>query len=421
MRYPVSRFHQSELDIEVLRPGFLTNPHHTMNITVKITGPLDVDKLSAAYDQLIARNELLRSRPVFDGDSAYQEVVEHRPAALKIVDSDEDWATQQIDVQSPPLIRGFLAHNGQDEHLLGLVLHHFAADPASLRLAVTELAALYNGSLPPLALQYGEYSQWQADRLAAKQAEWTAEWKNVLDGVRPPRYTRDVEFVPGRPADLREIRTPLLSSEQLDGVVEWSRRNRSTIFTTLLAAYTRAIAPRADTDDLILTTVFEQRDHPDAKRLLGPFVYPTVMRLQVREGEDWAAWVARVRASVIDSYQRAQFPVRGLLGVAPQLAPGMIGAEPAWLRFFQYLPIVDDEAIGFGAATGEVVHTGVQQEDQHQVGSWLRVRRTVAGDLAARMAYDANELTEASALALLDDFRSHVSDLLTTSAATARR
>lgn len=207
------------------------------------------------------------------------------------------------------------------------------------------------------------------------------------------------------------LRTELLDHAEMQTVLAWSRRHRSTLFTTLLAAFALALRARTDTDDLVLTTVFEQRDRLEARQLIGPFIYPTVLRLRTRSGESGPDWVARVRASVTATYQRAQFPVRDLLGTVPQLVPGLRGKEPTWYRMFEYLPNVDTAGFAFGQAHGEVSHsTGTEHEDNH-MGFFLRVRRTPQGALVGRTAYDAAEFSEAGALALLDDFRSHLARL----------
>jgi len=422
MRCEMSLSQRNAIQAEEIRPGAVTNPRNTMNIMVDVRGALAPQVLDAAFRDLIARHEPLRSRPAAGTTQMELESVED--ASLEPLDTSGDPAADAnrlaalleetpVDLGSPPSVRGFLLTCHPQKHLIGLVFHHFAVDPTSLRLAIAELAALYTArlrgqQLPPNAMQYGQYARWQVERLAGRAASDREAWLTALAGVQPPRYERDISFRPGSSPASRVLRTELLDLAEMRTVLAWSRRHRSTPFTTLLAAFALALRARTDTDDLLLATVFEQRDRQEARQLIGPFIYPTVLRLRTRSGESGPDWVTRVRTSVTGTYQRAQFPLRDLLGTVPQLVPGLTGNEPTWYRMFEYLPNVDTAGFTFGEAQGKVAHsTGTEQEDNH-MGFFLRVRRTRQGALVGRTAYDAAEFSEAGALALLDDFRSHL-------------
>jgi hypothetical protein len=405
-----------------------------MNIVVDVQGALDPQVLDAAFRDLIARHEPLRSRPV--PGTTQMEIESVADSMLEPLDTSGDPVADgkrlaalleetPVTLDSPPSVRGFLLTCHPQKHLIGLVFHHFAVDPTSLRLAVAELAALYTArlrgqQLPPHTMQYGQYAHWQSERLAARAASDRETWQTTLAGVQPPRYERDVPFQPGASPVSRVLRTELLDNAEMQAVLAWSRRHRSTLFTTLLAAFTLALRARTDTDDLVLATVFEQRDRPEARQLIGPFIYPVILRLRTRSDESGPDWATRVRTSVTGAYQHAQFPPRDLLGIVPQLVPGLRGEEPTWYRMFEYLPNVDTAGFAFGQAHGKVTHSaGTEQEDNH-MGFFLRVRRTPQGALVGRTAYDANDFSEAAARALLDDFRSHLKRLCEIKEAASR-
>ncbi len=422
MTTEMSLFQRVALQAEKIRSGYLTNPRATMNIVVEVAGPLDLAALDAALGDLVTRNETLRTRPLTDQDAV--ELVATGDIACTPVPAtghaEDDLARMAavvgnatIDVHSPPLVRCFRLSSTPHRHLVGLVFHHFAVDPTSLRHAVAELAVLYTARLTgaavaPPALRYTEYARWQAARLAARSETDHAAWQHALNGVSPTRYRRAIPFEQGRPVDGRVLRAELLSAPEVDAVLSWSRRHRSTVFTTMFAAYALALRSSADSDELILATTFEQRDHPGARHLIGPFVYPTLLPLRTRAGEPWHDWLTRVRSAVIDVYQRAQFPLLDLFAKAPQLVPGALGAEPTWFRMFEYLPSHDIARYRFGEATGQVVHSAGSQESQNLFGVFLRVRRTPQGCLVGRIAYDANDVTDAEVRELLAEFRGHL-------------
>jgi hypothetical protein len=418
MSYRLSLFQRVALQAEKIKPGYLTNPRSTLNIVVEVTGPLATGPLDAALSRLAARHETLRCRPLLADDT--MEIVPPRAVAFTELapggDAEADLALiaaaageTQIDVTAPPLVRGLRLSASPDRHLIGLVFHHVAVDPASLRLAVTELARLYEAELsgtpvPPETFTYGDYARWQSERLGARFATDDAAWAAALEKVTPTRYRRAAPFSPGAPVDGQVVRTELLSPDETDAVFAWSRRHRSTPFTTMLTAYASVLRDQAESDDLMLATAFEQRDHPQARRLIGPFVYPTLLPLTIRAGDPWEQ-LAGVRGAVIDAYDRAQFPLMRMFMKAPQLLPGTQGAEPSWFRMFEYLPSHDTHTYTFADAPARVVHSAGSQAAQNLFGVFLRVRRTPEGALVGRMAYDANDVTSEDVHQQLDGFR----------------
>jgi Condensation domain len=421
-RWPASAVQQWIFQMARAVPDVMTDPGQILSIVVRVRGPLDVDRLDRAYDRFVARHELLRTRLVGDDDGVWQEVEPHRGAALHRAGSTdeaalvEEWTTWPVLFAEPPVVRGFVAELGSDHHLVGLTFHHATVDPSSLTLAMRDLAGLYSAPPHPppmpMHLRYGEYAAWQQRRLGPRVEHDRRAWAETFAGVEPPRYRIDEPFVPGRPADVREVRAPLLTAAELAAVERWSWRHRSTTFCSLLAAFAHTWAGWTDDRDLPLGTVFEQRDHPAVKDMIGPFMYASLMRVRVEDGEPWDRFVRRVRSVVTEAYGRAQTPRVEFLSMIPSLIPGATGAAPSWLRSFQYIPTDPTETFAFGDAIGSVVTTRGPRPTPWELGVHLRVRRAAGGGLVGRLGYDANELTESSARSVLSTWVAHVQDML---------
>jgi hypothetical protein len=429
-RWPASAVQQWIFQMAQAVPDVMTEPGQILSIVVRVRGPLDVDLLDRAYDRFVARHELLRTRLVGDDDGVWQEVDAHRGASLHragspVGDDDEaalveEWTSCPVPFLEPPVVRGFVAERGPDHHLVGLTFHHATVDPSSLALAMRDLAGLYRACLAaglspvplPMPMRYGEYAAWQQRRLAPRVEHDRRVWAEAFAGIEPPRYRIDVPFVAGRPADVRELRAPLLTAEEVEAVERWSWRHRSTMFCSLLAAFARTWAGWTDDRELPLGTVFEQRDHPAVKDMVGPFMYASLLRVRVEDGEPWDRFVPRVRSVVTEAYGRAQTPRVEFLSMIPSLIPGATGAAPSWLRSFQYIPTDPAETFAFGDAIGSVLTTGGPRPTPWEFGVHLRVRRASGGGMVGRLGYDANELTEASARSVLDGWVLQVQDML---------
>jgi Condensation domain len=413
--------------VQAARAATAGEPGLLMSIVVRLRGPVDLDLLDRAYDELVARHQVLRTRLVRDGGAVWQEVDDHQPVALRrfptpVSDGDEaslveEWTSWPVPFGEPPAVRGFLAERGSDNHLVGLTFDHTAVDPRSLTNAVRDLAAVYSARVageppPPPPLQYGEYAAWQQERLAARLRTDRQAWRAALKGVRPPRYRRDHEFVAGQLPAGRELWAALLDAEELEAVDAWSWRQRSTTFCSLLAAFARTCTSWTEARDLPIATVFEQRDHPAARDAIGPYVHGSLLRITVEDGEPWAAVVPRLREVVTAAYARAHVPLVEVVLRTPRLVAGTRGWEPSWCRSFQYIPSDPLTTLDFGPATGELVRTRGPRPSTVDYGVHLRVERAVDGGLVGRLAYDANELTPASATSFLGEWVTTVREMI---------
>ncbi|MGW8714025.1 amino acid adenylation domain-containing protein, partial [Streptomyces sp. NPDC055752] len=187
-------------------------PSATYNIPValRLRGDLDVDALGAALRDVIARHESLRTVLVEDGAGMpYQRVV---PAdetgfalALPTVPPEEVPAAlsaameHRFDLFAEVPIRATLFRRGADEHVLGLVVHHIAADGESMAPLARDLTTAYEarrgGGTPQwdeLPVQYTDYTLWQRELLgdeddpASLVARQSAYWAEELEGLPQP-------------------------------------------------------------------------------------------------------------------------------------------------------------------------------------------------------------------------------------------
>ena len=77
-----------------------------------------------------------------------------------------------FDLAAGPLFRGRLIRIADDDHVLGLVMHHVVSDEWSAGVLHRELSVLYDAfrrgepsPLPPLTVQYADFAAWQREWL----------------------------------------------------------------------------------------------------------------------------------------------------------------------------------------------------------------------------------------------------------------
>ena len=189
------------------------SPTYNIPVAARLTGQLHIRAMTAAFADVVARHEALRT--VFEESDgvAFQCIlpVERTPLSLPVrsVRSDEEQAAVRAEARRPfdlatdiP-VRATLLRVGPTDHVLVLVLHHIAGDGASMVPLVRDMLQAYEarsaGAEPdwaPLPVQYADYTLWQREVLGSEDepgsilerqlSYWREELAETPECVRLP-------------------------------------------------------------------------------------------------------------------------------------------------------------------------------------------------------------------------------------------
>ncbi len=164
------------------------SPAFTRRLAYRVSGPLDTDALSAAWETVVARHDALRTTIGSAGGRPVPRAVTPR---LSIVEDEESAA--------PALgVRATLVRVRRDEHVLVLLLPQAVVDDESAALLVAELSACYAGRPPGPVARYDDFARWQRARVAG------AEVRDMLDqgaaALTPPPPPLELPTDRPRPA-----------------------------------------------------------------------------------------------------------------------------------------------------------------------------------------------------------------------------
>ncbi|MCB0085843.1 MAG: hypothetical protein KDE47_33110, partial [Caldilineaceae bacterium] len=336
---PISRKGPLPLSFAQERLWFLAQIHgsaedaYHMATTLRLCGRLHVEALTLAFDQLIARHEILRTTFYFDGEQPRQQIAATAPIAIQQEHAHErawqpivEVATKMpFDLATGPLMHLHLLKVNEHEHLLTIAMHHLIADGWSIQLLVSEVATLYGAivagklageqgqtigdPLPSLPIQYADYAQWQRTWL---QGEWLAQelahWQQVLQDAPPllelPTDHPRLEMVAPRAGHLRQA----LSHEVVDQVRALAQEEGATLFMALFAAFTVLLTRYSGQHDIVVGTPVAARNHPDLEALVGFFVNTILLRIDLSQDPSFRTLLGRVRTFALDAFAHQDLP-----------------------------------------------------------------------------------------------------------------
>jgi amino acid adenylation domain-containing protein len=326
-RFPVSFSQLREWILDRLEPG---NPAYNLPNNLRIGGPLSIPVLTAALNRLVARHEVFRTEFAASDDEPLQVVRAELRLDVPVIDlsalperirEEELWrrvrhqAATGFDLAQAPLFRARVVRLGAEDHALLMTVHHIISDGWSTGILNRELAALYDAEpLPPLPVQYADYTVWQRKRLDGEGLErQVGYWRERLAGAPPL-----LELPTDRPRppvrSNRGARLPFLLPRPLvDRLQDLARQQGATLFMVLLAGYQTLLARWSGQDDVVVGTYSSNRPRRELEGLIGFFINTLVLRTDLAEAPSFRDLLGRVRETTLGAYAHRDLPFEKLL------------------------------------------------------------------------------------------------------------
>ncbi|MFC7446980.1 amino acid adenylation domain-containing protein [Rhodococcus daqingensis] len=330
-----------------------SSPAYNLPLGIRLVGELNHEAMRASVASVLGRHESLRTVFPDDGEGPRQVVIpvegvdaDLRP--IRVVDEvglGAELAVEaargfDVTVEAPVRVRLFELAGVEPaerpgsraaEHVLLFLLHHIAADGASMAPLAREVVAAYTGAAgdgphtpDPLPVQYADYSLWQRELLGSED-----DPESLLS--RQVRYW--VDELSGIP-DLLPLPTdrPRPAAASLDGgrvgfeigpdlhrrLLSLSREHEATLFTTVHAAFALLLSKVSGTDDIVVGTPTAGRGEHALDDLVGMFVNTLALRTVLDQSVSFAELLRRTRESDIGALAHAEVPFERLVEI---LAP----------------------------------------------------------------------------------------------------
>jgi amino acid adenylation domain-containing protein len=362
--------------LDQIMPGL---PAYNVPTLVRVKGTLDPDLLRQAFEAVVERHEILRTRIRLIDGRPVQETQPSRPFELTVTDLrsrsplERESEAQQLlaalarrpfDLSGDILLRAALVHIAPDEDRLLVVFHHIGSDHASGALLFDELDTIYTALAsdrrpdpPALPIQYADFAEWQRENLANEQDELIEYWTGKLAGA-PERLDLPTDRPrPGAQSYRGTLREFTVDQALVHSLRELARDESVSLFMVLLAAFKTLLHRYTGVGDLVVGVPVSGRHHEEIASLLGFFSNTLALRTDLSGDPTFAELLARVKETTLEAqiYQELPFeklvevlnPVRAqshsplfqvLLGfdVAPAEPPTLAGhvleplAVPGW-------------------------------------------------------------------------------------------
>ncbi|MET9149637.1 condensation domain-containing protein, partial [Streptomyces sp. NPDC004042] len=351
-------------------------PGTTYNVplAVRLRGPVDTEALEAAFADVVARHEVLRT--VFtevDGEP-YQRVLAPEecrvPFAVRAVAVDrlaEEAVAAGVhvfDLAREIPLRAALLSAADDDHVLVVLLHHIATDEWSTGPLLTDLDTAYRArrtgttpDYPELPLQYADFALWQRDLLGdphdprSPAARQTAYWRHTLAGLPeevPLPTDRPRPATPSHEGDVVLFEVSPRTGAELARI---ARESGATVFMVVHAAVAALLHRLGAGDDIPLGTPVSGREDEQVDTLVGFFLNTLVLRADLSGDPAFAELVERVRDADLAAFSHADLPLEA---VADAVGRSAGARHPLFRTMVTYHSTTTEVAELFGVPADEL-------------------------------------------------------------------
>ncbi|WP_369831828.1 amino acid adenylation domain-containing protein, partial [Mycobacterium sp. E796] len=312
---------------------------YNMAVALELDGRLDAEALGAALSDVVGRQESLRTLFAAHDGVPRQLIVppERADFGWAVVDA-AGWSESQLaeafdavahhhfDLASEIPLRARLFRIADDKHVLVAVVHHIAADGASITPLVRDLGVAYAthrvGQAPDwadLPVQYADYTLWQRAQLGelgdsgSRIAAQLAYWQEALAGI--PEHLQLPTDRPYPPvADYRGASVSVdWPAELQQQVARVAREHNATTFMVMQAAMAVLLAKLGASSDVAVGFPIAGRGDPALDDLVGFFVNTLVLRVDLAGDPSVAELLAQVRARSLAAYEHQDVPFEVLV------------------------------------------------------------------------------------------------------------
>ena len=350
--------------LDRLEPG---NPSYNVAVRWQLVGHVDAELLERAWREIIMRHEVLRTRFLEIEGKPIQRVSPTTHFKLGYVDlsalpaserAEEGDRIGSIEARAPfelgtgPLLRVVLLKDSDEKAVVLVTSHQIVSDGWSIGVMAREMGRIYQSlamgapvELEPLAIQYGDYAEWQLEWLKQRGiAAETAYWSRQLAAVAPFQVVADRPR-PAVPTTNGSIASIVLPRELTNRLQELTAETGVTMFAAAVATLTAVLARYTGKSEIVIGTQVSDRDQVELEPMIGQFVNSLILRNRLDGDPRFTQLLERTSTTIAEALEHKNIPIEKLLGMV-KAGRGGSNSPAVSINFIFQRTFIEDQDYG---------------------------------------------------------------------------
>jgi acyl carrier protein len=219
-----------------------------------------------------------------------------------------------FDLCKAPLLKVGIVKTLEGGYVLVVVMHHIISDGVSHEILVKDFMALYKGKeLPPLRVQYKDFSKWQNKQ---KQKEYIKQqqryWLRQFEGKIP-----ELDLATDYPRPKAQLFAGTSLSDEISCDINTLRaialENNATPFMVLLTIFNIFLSKVSGQEDIVLGTPVAGRRHADLEGIMGLFVNSLALRNRPKGEKTFIEFLQEVKEITLEAFENQDYQFEDLV------------------------------------------------------------------------------------------------------------
>ncbi len=294
---------------------------------IRIHGGLNEQALASAFDRLLDRHSVLRSRFEVTQSIPWQRVMPRPTNTLEVhvVSTLTDAELHErlsrefnrpFDLKTDLPVRLQLYRLDDCDAVILFAVHHIVADLISFRILAQELSEFYRAAVTGVTARpvepsfpYAEYVKWYEQLLASPEGETLAAfWETELVREVPlpelPRMHAGADRAL-RPAGLRQR---VFRDTLFHEIEDLARQEKLTRFVILLGAFKILLHRYTQQTDIVVGTPVSVRPHRGFRNSAGYFVNIVALRSELNSADPCREYLRRLQGTTVRALDHSAYP-----------------------------------------------------------------------------------------------------------------
>jgi amino acid adenylation domain-containing protein len=298
------------------------NLSYNMPHVFMLEGNLNKERFEETFHKLIRRHENLRTSFEMIKEQPIQKIHQCVDFVVEYEEGNEDEVNRLLhtflkpfDLDKVPLLRVKLAAIGEARTVLICDMHHIIMDGTAMRILMREFMVLYAGEeLPPLRIQYKDFSQWQhremkTGEIKRQEEYWLKEFAGDAPVLNlPADYKRPEMMLGGGGAAGFEI-----GVQHTGRLKQMALQEGTTLYMVLLAIFNILLSRVCDQDDILVGVPTAGRSHTDLQSIIGFFINMLAVRNLPGGEKTFRDFLQEVKSKTLNAYENQDYQFENLV------------------------------------------------------------------------------------------------------------
>lgn len=286
-------------------------------ICMEVSGKLNIQKLEAAFQEVLKRHEALRATFSQDGKYFVVHQYQFQKVAIETIQSKElskhqhEAISRPFDLVNGPLARFKAFKESEDRHYLIFSAHHIVCDGWSLAIILTELTRAYENTSLGATSSFVEFAL-KENRVGISEKDrqyWLSLFTKPFAGNQLP-----LDYPRPKYRTYESDRLDLdVSSEQVARLKKFSAKNRISFYTLLMGGFSLLLKQLSGKSDVVVGMATAAQSIPGNEEVVGHLVNMLPIRSEFKEQERITDYLQNLKRHMMDGIDHQCYTFGSLL------------------------------------------------------------------------------------------------------------